>query len=1041
MLAAARGAARRARAPRARLVRVSLSGCGARCPQVNPLRRGLAFSFVLAEKYRVRRRAPRRSSSGVPVGGARSARAGRCACASSADRAAPAQRLFRAVLTTASGSTARTPVRPSHGGGAAGAQPADDLWQDALCRFGWYLFCFAKLHLVDQDADLNHLVDILVVRPAHQSFLHIYRLCCAIVAPPRRPSVTARLAAQAVLVVLVAHAPPERRLFALQDVAAYPHRREDGTPDILLSLTTVAKSASASSCAEYLEQVLAILPQMGDAAVPAGPPSEALAGAICYPGLLAPGRIAAAAEAASAAYIAAARVAHEEIDQRLFLREPSSSGSGGTGATAPLDPTQLTPRSRTAQGGVPHQGRATPAPMRNLSAMLATPLRPAAPAPAATPGGQLAGLRSPAGGAAAGARSPISRMFVSAQWLRQITSSFAPGEVDPQLLRYLAAADAEPAALYATLLEQAQHYSQVVFPSPQQAQAPVQLLLAASGRGSHVTPTRFGSAPSFAAATGAARPAAAPERPNLMDELAANAAVLASNQTAAAESRRAQTLALYFRMLGRILTIEEQKATSAHPPAVPGGAAGPPARPAPNFGAMLRNERILRALFSVCADCVANTMHVTSWSFPTFQHALNVLPFEAVGLVHLVADCDRELPYELKQSLGGMMDSLLERLIWEKNSGFYSHLVREKGSVPASQQPGAAEASQSAGTGAATGVSGTAGSGAGEQMLLPLRYGPVAESMPPGRPRTHCCNALAMVHRMLTRRLVAIKDRLTVAMPEDLCQAVHSLLLTALFEHTSLFYGRHADTLLICAIYGCAKAASWPRGDTPLMFREIVVAYRAMKISDTGVPPDEALWRAIPLEFSGLPGDPQLEVTRHDDLVRFYNEVFLREVKPAMLAVVRAAGLLGAEMRRDGAQPPGSPAVSGGRAARAPFAVLLTASPRRVSVAGGVGGVMVSPMRPDRAAELRSSVAAPRALYAFVGDSTSALTSPSHDLHRFNDALRTAAQRAEGAGAGDADAAAAGGDAPPSAGRDRRRALTRQELPPPTRRRISEDLA
>jgi hypothetical protein len=842
-----------------------------------------------------------------------------------------------------------------------------------------------------------------------------------------------------VLVVLVAHAPPERRLFALQDVAAYPHRREDGTPDILLSLTTVAKSASASSCAEYLEQVLAILPQMGDAAVPAGPASEALAGGICYPGLLAPGRIAAAAEAASAAYIAAARVVQEEIDQRLFLREPSSSGAATTGATAPLDPTQLTPRSRNAQGGAPHPARATPAPMRNLSAMLATPLRPAAPqAQAATPSGQLAGMRSPAGGAAAGARSPISRMFVSAQWLRQITSSFVPGEIDPQLLRYLAAADAEPAALHAALLEQAQHYSQVVFPSPQQAQAPVQLQLAASGRGSHVTPTRFGSAPSFAAASGAALPAAVPERPNLMDELAANAAVLASNQTAAAESRRAQTLALYFRMLGRILTIEEQKATGASR----ASAAASPARAAPNFGAMLRNERILRALFSVCADCVANTMHVTSWSFPAFQHALQVLPFEAVGLVHLVADCDRELPYELKQSLGGMMDSLLERLIWEKDSGFYAHLVREKGSVPASQQPGAAEASQSAGTGAATGVSGTAGSGAGgEQMLLPLRYGTVAESMPPGRPRTHCCNALAMVHRMLTRRLVAIKDRLNVAMPEDLCEAVHSLLLTTLFEHTSLFYGRHADTLLICAIYGCAKAASWPRGDSPLMFREIVVAYRAMKISDTGVPPDEALWRAIPLEFSGLPGDPQLEVTRHDDLVRFYNEVFLREVKPAMLAVVRAAGLLGAEMRRDGAQPPGSPAVSGGRAARPPFAVLLTASPRRVSVAGGAGGVMVSPMRPDRAAELRSSVAAPRALYAFVGDSTSALTSPSHDLHRFNDALRTAAQRADGAGAGDGDAAAAGGDAPPSAGRDRRRTLTRQELPPPTRRRISEDMA
>lgn len=77
---------------------------------------------------------------------------------------APSQRLFRAVLTTATGSTARTPVRPGPGG--APAASAEDVSQDALCRFGWYLFCFAKLHLVDADADLNHLVDILVVRAA-----------------------------------------------------------------------------------------------------------------------------------------------------------------------------------------------------------------------------------------------------------------------------------------------------------------------------------------------------------------------------------------------------------------------------------------------------------------------------------------------------------------------------------------------------------------------------------------------------------------------------------------------------------------------------------------------------------------------------------------------------------------------------------------------------------------------------------------------------------------------------------------------------------
>jgi hypothetical protein len=330
--------------------------------------------------------------------------------------------------------------------------------------------------------------------------------------------------------------------------------------------------------------------------------------------------------------------------------------------------------------------------------------------------------------------------------------------------------------------------------------------------------------------------------------------------------------------------------------------------------------------------------------------------------------------------------------------------------------------------------------------LLPLRFCPVSEITLASMNRSHCGKALLLVQRLLSRRLIHISERLVVPMTQELLQAVHNMLRIALFEHTNLFYGRHADSVLICCMYGCAKAAKYPRPNMPLMFREIVGAYRAMKISDTGVPPDEALWRAIPVAFRGPPGDPALEVTRVDDLVRFYNEVFLKEIKPAMLAVVRDAGLLAPAPRADaGAPPPGSPAVTAagraqGRAAepaaqRAPFAVLLSASPRCVTVAAGGGGVMVSPMRPDRAAELRASVAAPRALYAFVGDSTTALTSPSHDLDRFNDAIRTAAQRNEAAAGGEAGEAE-----PPSAGRDRRRPPTSHELPPPTRRRISEQL-
>ncbi len=81
------------------------------------------------------------------------------------------QRLFRAVLTAGpgGGAAARTPVRPAAAATAAASAAAADAADDALCRFGWSLFCLAKHRLLGAVADLAASVHLLVVRaPSRQ---------------------------------------------------------------------------------------------------------------------------------------------------------------------------------------------------------------------------------------------------------------------------------------------------------------------------------------------------------------------------------------------------------------------------------------------------------------------------------------------------------------------------------------------------------------------------------------------------------------------------------------------------------------------------------------------------------------------------------------------------------------------------------------------------------------------------------------------------------------------------------------------------------
>ena len=286
-------------------------------------------------------------------------------------------------------------------------------------------------------------------------------------------------------------------------------------------------------------------------------------------------------------------------------------------------------------------------------------------------------------------------------------------------------------------------------------------------------------------------------------------------------------------------------------------------------------------------------------------------------------------------------------------------------------------------SGAAASLS-AAGAGGGEP--LPSRF---VREPPAGSPGDKTArNSLrvffAKVMRTSARRLADLCERLHL--PQELTKAAYDLVSRVVYEHTKLLYNRHLDQILLCAVYGVCKV-NGARGsaleDRQVTFRDIIACYHKQPQCR-----EETFW-TVSLEQS----DPELEVTRRGDVIQFYNQVFVPEVKTRLLALKTSSASTGSGASTGGgldtsahADPQTTSAVSHPQLLRSPRRALPgnSQAPR---------SVYVSPMRSSAAAAAQNLHMTPRSksLFAFVGESTHAYRSPGRDLQFINRRINDAA--------------------------------------------------
>lgn len=316
-------------------------------------------------------------------------------------------------------------------------------------------------------------------------------------------------------------------------------------------------------------------------------------------------------------------------------------------------------------------------------------------------------------------------------------------------------------------------------------------------------------------------------------------------------------------------------------------------------------------------------------------------------------------------------------------------------------------------------VSGGAGAGAAP---LPGSFGHPSGRIPPGPAGAAEATLRAFFSQVLRLGALRIKELCgRLGLEQAFCQQVYTLLQTALYEHTKLFYGRHLDQIILCCVYSLCKVAG-----PPLTFKDIIYQYR----KQPQYQPD--VFRTCVLDQT----DPGLRPTQRGDIIQFYNRCFIPPMKqsvfrfapqqpqqqqPAGVAAGAAAGGAQGTPQRPPAPPgaggdaaggPAPPAAGGsslvsqvavaaaataspgplqrgadhqqpnnplGPPPLSPFPdVLRTASPRKLPGSN----VSVSPLRPDKADALRSPKA--KSLYAFMWESCLAYQSPARDLEYIN---------------------------------------------------------
>lgn len=123
-------------------------------------------------------------------------------------------------------------------------------------------------------------------------------------------------------------------------------------------------------------------------------------------------------------------------------------------------------------------------------------------------------------------------------------------------------------------------------------------------------------------------------------------------------------------------------------------------------------------------------------------------------------------------------------------------------------------------------------------------------------------------------------------------ELIWNILLVTLGLKSNLLIGRHLDQLVMCAIYGVCKihAGNNPlqnRGASSIKFQDIIDSYKEIhkhRLQKSGrMQVNLSQSQSVSWVYVEVPLDPKDENTPKIDIIKFYNDVYLDQMKAHIL--------------------------------------------------------------------------------------------------------------------------------------------------------------
>ncbi|XP_066339583.1 retinoblastoma-related protein 1-like isoform X2 [Miscanthus floridulus] len=470
-----------------------------------------------------------------------------------------------------------------------------------------------------------------------------------------------------------------------------------------------------------------------------------------------------------------------------------------------------------------------------------------------------------------------------------------------------------------------------------------------------------------------------------------------------AEARKMEASKLYYRVLEAICRAELQNSNVN------------------NLTSLLSNERFHRCLIACSAELVLTTHKPVFMMFPAVLESTGLTAFDLSKIIESFVRHEEILPRQLKRHLNSLEEQLLESMVWEKGSSLYNSLIVARPSLaseikylgllaepmPSLDDLVVRQNIHVEGLPATPSKKRAAGPDDNADPRSPKRScnesrNTVVErnlqTPPPKQSHMVSTSLKAKCHplestfasptvsnpvggnekcadvtiqiffsKILKLAAVRIRNLCERVQHVELTERVYNVFNQILDQQTTLFFNRHIDQLILCSLYGVAKACK-----LELSFKELLNYYRK-----------EAQWKPEVFQniYIGSRNSNDVLVSRHVGIISFYNAVFVPAAKPFLVSLI-SSGTCPEDKKNASGQIPGSPKPS-------PLPNNLPdMSPKKVSASHNV---YVSPLRQTKMDSLLSPSS--RSFYACIGEGTHAYQSPSKDLAAINSRLNYSGRR------------------------------------------------